>query len=168
MTRGKFQFAIDRGGTFTDVWARRPNGGTCVMKLLSEDPANYPDAPREGIRRILQQVWLLRFNSAEMMLLTPANYLNNNVSCCEQFTSPQGYLAEELLFQSSGRFRRSWTRHPPSPLFTDLCWLCKPVVLSIRQVKLFGFWASAHRSPFCGGLPLTPSGTTPLNPAGGV
>jgi hypothetical protein len=27
-----------------------------VMKLLSEDPANYPDAPREGIRRILEQV----------------------------------------------------------------------------------------------------------------
>jgi len=56
MARGKFQFAIDRGGTFTDVWARCPNGKTCVMKLLSEDPANYSDAPREGIRRILQQV----------------------------------------------------------------------------------------------------------------
>jgi hypothetical protein len=27
-----------------------------VLKLLSEDPANYPDAPREGIRRILEQV----------------------------------------------------------------------------------------------------------------
>ncbi len=54
--KGKFQFAIDRGGTFTDVWARCPNGKTRVLKLLSEDPANYKDAPREGIRRILQQV----------------------------------------------------------------------------------------------------------------
>lgn len=53
---GKFQFAIDRGGTFTDVWARCPDGTTRVLKLLSEDPANYADAPREGIRRILQQV----------------------------------------------------------------------------------------------------------------
>jgi len=56
MTSGKFQFAIDRGGTFTDIWSRCPSGKTYVMKLLSEDPANYPDAPREGIRRILQQV----------------------------------------------------------------------------------------------------------------
>lgn len=53
---GMFQFAIDRGGTFTDVWARLPDGRVRVMKLLSQDPANYPDAPREGIRRILEQV----------------------------------------------------------------------------------------------------------------
>lgn len=52
----KFQFAIDRGGTFTDVYARCPSGNIRVMKLLSEDPANYKDAPREGIRRILQEV----------------------------------------------------------------------------------------------------------------
>lgn len=49
-----FQFAIDRGGTFTDVFARCPDGRIRVMKLLSVDPANYPDAPREGIRRILE------------------------------------------------------------------------------------------------------------------
>ncbi|KAK8759096.1 hypothetical protein V5799_003269 [Amblyomma americanum] len=51
----KFQFAIDRGGTFTDIYARCPGGKIKVMKLLSEDPNNYPDAPREGIRRILEQ-----------------------------------------------------------------------------------------------------------------
>lgn len=51
----KFQFAIDRGGTFTDIYARCPGGKVRVMKLLSEDPNNYPDAPREGIRRILQE-----------------------------------------------------------------------------------------------------------------
>ena len=53
--RGKFRFAIDRGGTFTDVYSECPNGEVRVMKLLSVDPA-YPDAPREGIRRILEQV----------------------------------------------------------------------------------------------------------------
>jgi hypothetical protein len=50
-----FRFAIDRGGTFTDVYAEMdvlgPDGrvesvSPCVIKLLSEDPANYPDAPR--------------------------------------------------------------------------------------------------------------------------
>ncbi|KAL9974393.1 hypothetical protein ACROYT_G011417 [Oculina patagonica] len=50
----KFRFAIDRGGTFTDVYSECPNGEVKVMKLLSVDPA-YPDAPREGIRRILEQ-----------------------------------------------------------------------------------------------------------------
>ncbi|KAK7115257.1 5-oxoprolinase-like [Littorina saxatilis] len=52
---GGFQFAIDRGGTFTDVWSRCPNGKVRVLKLLSEDPLNYPDAPREAIRRIIQE-----------------------------------------------------------------------------------------------------------------
>lgn len=56
MSRKGFQFAIDRGGTFTDVYARCPNGNVRVMKLLSVDPQNYDDAPREAIRRILQEV----------------------------------------------------------------------------------------------------------------
>ena len=50
-----FRFAIDRGGTFTDVYAECPYGKVRILKLLSEDPA-YEDAPREGIRRILQEV----------------------------------------------------------------------------------------------------------------
>jgi 5-oxoprolinase (ATP-hydrolysing) len=55
----KFRFSIDRGGTFTDIHAQTPQGGHRVLKLLSEDPDNYPDAPREGIRRILEEVRML-------------------------------------------------------------------------------------------------------------
>ncbi len=51
----KFQFSIDRGGTFTDVHCILPDGQEVVRKLLSEDPDNYPDAPTEGIRRILEE-----------------------------------------------------------------------------------------------------------------
>ena len=52
----KFRFAIDRGGTFTDIYAEIPGKPeVMVLKLLSEDPRNYPDAPREGIRRIISQ-----------------------------------------------------------------------------------------------------------------
>ncbi|XP_043702071.1 5-oxoprolinase-like [Telopea speciosissima] len=52
----KFRFCIDRGGTFTDVYAEIPGRSNCrVMKLLSVDPANYDDAPIEGIRRILEE-----------------------------------------------------------------------------------------------------------------
>ena len=45
----KFRFAIDRGGTFTDVYAECPGGIVRALKLLSEDPENYSDAPREGM-----------------------------------------------------------------------------------------------------------------------
>jgi 5-oxoprolinase (ATP-hydrolysing) len=49
----RWQFWIDRGGTFTDVVARRPDGTLATAKLLSEDPAHYRDAAVEGIRRLL-------------------------------------------------------------------------------------------------------------------
>ena len=48
-----WEFWIDRGGTFTDVVARRPDGSLAVAKLLSHDPARYPDAALAGIRRLL-------------------------------------------------------------------------------------------------------------------
>ncbi len=48
-----WQFWIDRGGTFTDIVARRPDGSLAAAKLLSEDPEHYADAAVEGIRRFL-------------------------------------------------------------------------------------------------------------------
>ena len=40
----RWQFWIDRGGTFTDIVARRPDGRLVTHKLLSENPEQYPDA----------------------------------------------------------------------------------------------------------------------------
>lgn len=48
-----WQFWIDRGGTFTDVVARRPDGKLVTHKLLSENPARYADSAVAGIREIL-------------------------------------------------------------------------------------------------------------------
>ena len=48
-------FAIDRGGTFTDVVARSSEGLLRVEKLLSEDPKRYDDAALEAIRRVLSE-----------------------------------------------------------------------------------------------------------------
>src|SRR3546814_20595993 len=48
----KWQFWIDRGGTFTDIVARRPNGGYVTHKPLSEAP-HYDDAALQGIRDLL-------------------------------------------------------------------------------------------------------------------
>ncbi|KAM6511956.1 hypothetical protein FALCPG4_016943 [Fusarium falciforme] len=50
----KITISIDRGGTFTDVHAIVPGRSDIVLKLLSVDPANYKDAPTEGIRRVLE------------------------------------------------------------------------------------------------------------------
>jgi len=50
-----WSFAIDRGGTFTDVIARSPQGERIVEKLLSENPGHYSDAAIEGIRRIVER-----------------------------------------------------------------------------------------------------------------
>ncbi len=49
----RWHFWVDRGGTFTDVVARRPDGGLVTHKLLSENPERYPDAALQGIREIL-------------------------------------------------------------------------------------------------------------------
>jgi 5-oxoprolinase (ATP-hydrolysing) len=50
---GGWQFWIDRGGTFTDVVARRPDGAIVTHKLLSENPERYRDAALAGIRALL-------------------------------------------------------------------------------------------------------------------
>ena len=48
-----WQFWVDRGGTFTDIVARRPDGGLETHKLLSENPEQYRDAAVQGIRDLL-------------------------------------------------------------------------------------------------------------------
>jgi 5-oxoprolinase (ATP-hydrolysing) len=52
---GTWNFAIDRGGTFTDVVAYGPGGRFRVDKLLSENPGHYADAASEAIRRIIAE-----------------------------------------------------------------------------------------------------------------
>ncbi|HET8940317.1 MAG TPA: hydantoinase B/oxoprolinase family protein [Polyangiales bacterium] len=51
--RAGWQFWVDRGGTFTDVVARAPDGTIVTTKLLSENPEQYRDAAIEGMRRLL-------------------------------------------------------------------------------------------------------------------
>ncbi len=49
----RWQFWIDRGGTFTDVVGKRPDGTLVTHKLLSENPEHYKDAAVAGIRHLL-------------------------------------------------------------------------------------------------------------------
>lgn len=48
-----WQFWVDRGGTFTDIVARKPDGALLSHKLLSENPEQYNDAAVQGIRELL-------------------------------------------------------------------------------------------------------------------
>ena len=48
-----WQFWVDRGGTFTDIVARRPDGSLVTHKLLSENPERYRDAATAAIRELL-------------------------------------------------------------------------------------------------------------------
>jgi len=50
---GQWQFWVDRGGTFTDIVARDPEGALRTHKLLSENPGRYRDAAAQGIREVL-------------------------------------------------------------------------------------------------------------------
>ncbi len=52
-SEARWQFWIDRGGTFTDIVARRPDGALLAHKLLSENPRQYNDAALAGIRALL-------------------------------------------------------------------------------------------------------------------
>eukprot|EP01125_Pyxidicula_operculata_P019466 TRINITY_DN7073_c0_g1_i1.p1 TRINITY_DN7073_c0_g1~~TRINITY_DN7073_c0_g1_i1.p1 ORF type:complete len:1297 (-),score=340.42 TRINITY_DN7073_c0_g1_i1:11-3901(-) len=61
MSTKRVRFNIDRGGTFTDIYAEvvgeePPGPGYRIVKVLSEDKS-YPNAPREGIRRVLNDVF---------------------------------------------------------------------------------------------------------------
>ena len=53
--RNQWEFWIDRGGTFTDVVARRPDGEVVSHKLLSENPRQYRDAAIQGIKDVFAQ-----------------------------------------------------------------------------------------------------------------
>ena len=52
-SHARWQFWIDRGGTFTDIVARKPDGSIVTHKLLSENPEQYKDAAVAGIRHLL-------------------------------------------------------------------------------------------------------------------
>jgi len=52
---GTWEFWIDRGGTFTDIIGRRPDGALVTLKLLSENPERYADAASAGMRTLMEQ-----------------------------------------------------------------------------------------------------------------
>lgn len=79
MTNG-WNFWIDRGGTFTDIVGRTPDGTLVTHKLLSDNPRHYPDAAVQGIRDLLdlnddQAIPLDQINTVKMGTTVATNAL---------------------------------------------------------------------------------------------
>src|SRR3984885_1104276 len=68
-------FPIDRGGTFTDIVARAPDGRQIVRKLLSENPERYADAAVAGIGEILAEAGGGTIGSVKMGTTVATNAL---------------------------------------------------------------------------------------------
>jgi 5-oxoprolinase (ATP-hydrolysing) len=81
----RWEFWIDRGGTFTDVIGRAPDKSLHTLKLLSENAAHYDDAAVEGIRRLLK--------IARGQLITP-----QQVACVKMGTT----VATNALLERKG------------------------------------------------------------------
>ena len=81
----RWQFWIDRGGTFTDIVARRPDGSLKTHKLLSENAGQYADAALAGIRDLLgvaRDAPLLDMMQPELMLRDAGEVLKlDHLSC---------------------------------------------------------------------------------------
>ena len=68
-------FAIDRGGTFTDIVARRPDGALVTKKLLSDNPEHYEDAAVAGIRALIAEHGAAPIASVKMGTTVATNAL---------------------------------------------------------------------------------------------
>ncbi len=94
MTKIFFDFYIDRGGTFTDVFYRAYDGIEIqegVLKLLSEDPANYEDAPAEAIRRITKDFNDYKIRTIRMGTTVSTNALLERKGARTAFLTSKGF-----------------------------------------------------------------------------
>src|SRR6476661_5960563 len=70
-----WSFAIDRGGTFTDIVARAPSGELITRKLLSQDPERYDDAATAGIATLMAEYLAAPIDSVKMGTTVATNAL---------------------------------------------------------------------------------------------
>jgi 5-oxoprolinase (ATP-hydrolysing) len=75
VTTGRWSFSIDRGGTFTDIVARSPDGRLLTRKLLSDDPGRYEDAAVAGIAMLVAEHGSAPLDSVKMGTTVATNAL---------------------------------------------------------------------------------------------
>src|SRR4029450_6034081 len=74
-TDGSWDFWIDRGGTFTDIIGRRPDGQLVTLKLLSENPERYDDAAGAGIEALMHRYSRAAIGAVKMGTTVATNAL---------------------------------------------------------------------------------------------
>jgi 5-oxoprolinase (ATP-hydrolysing) len=122
---GSWEFWIDRGGTFTDVIARRPDGSYQTLKLLSENPDVYDDAAVEAVRRLMDlpegtDPPGARIAAVKMGTTVATNALLERRGAKTLFVTTQGF-ADALVIGDQSRpdiFALDIVR--PDPLYTEV------------------------------------------------
>ncbi|MFZ5609281.1 MAG: hydantoinase B/oxoprolinase family protein [Pseudomonadota bacterium] len=160
MGRG-WHFWIDRGGTFTDIVARRPDGRLVTAKLLSEDPARYADAAVAGMRRLLKVKNGAPFPAARVAEIRMGTTVATN-ALLERRGAPTALaitrgFADALAIGAQNRPRLFALRiDKPSPLYAQVVEIderldakgqvLRPLDVADARDKLKAAFAQGHRS----------------------
>ena len=86
----RWDFWIDRGGTFTDIVARDPDGNIFTDKMLSENAQLYADAGIEGIKRFLKVPHEVKIPADNIDFMQTREWKGSSVSL--KYLMPQRYL----------------------------------------------------------------------------
>lgn len=114
----RWQFWIDRGGTFTDLVGKRPDGTLVTHKLLSENPEQYRDAAVAGIRHLLglkpgEPVTPEQVECVKMGTTVATNALLERKGEATLLVTTQGFGdALRIAYQNRPS---NWPRSRPSP-----------------------------------------------------
>ena len=103
-----WQFWVDRGGTFTDIVARAPDGRLLTHKLLSDNPARYADASVAGLRELTHfTVWRLAAGGtgAGSDGVAGGGGATVSTSCSNGLTAAAAVLAAAAIAGGSGGAR---------------------------------------------------------------
>ena len=144
MSKPGWHFWVDRGGTFTDVIARRPDGGFEITKLLSENPGAYEDAAMEAISRLLGEAHLSEISDIRIGTTVATNALLERKGARTLFLVTKGFA--DLL--RIGRQARpdifALNIQKPEPLYDKVVEVDARVGLDgERLAPLDGHWAKA-------------------------
>lgn len=116
----KWQFWVDRGGTFTDIIGHKPDGALISAKFLSENPSQYKDAALHGIREILGDTPLTEVESLKLGTTVATNALLERKGEDTLFVTTKGFR-DSLLIGDQRRpklFELNVT--PPAKLFKEV------------------------------------------------
>ncbi|MDK1474769.1 hydantoinase B/oxoprolinase family protein [Streptomyces sp. 549] len=147
---GRWEFWIDRGGTFTDVVGRRPDGTLTTGKLLSHHPEHYRDAAVEGIRRMLgtgpgEEVPAERIAVVKMGTTVATNALLERKGEPTVLVTTAGFRdALRIAYQNRPRL---FDRHIvlPSALYTEVVEVPERVGAHGEQVRPLDLATTAER-----------------------